>query len=31
MTSVVYAIRPNDPMTFFVVAILVAGISILAA
>ena len=31
MTSMVYAIRPNDPMTFLAVAILVAGISILAA
>jgi putative ABC transport system permease protein len=31
MTSMVYAIRPNDPVTFLIVAILVGAISILAA
>ncbi len=31
MTSMVYAIRPNDPLTFFIVAILVGAISIVAA
>jgi len=31
MTSMVYAIRPNDPPTFLLVAVLVAGLSILAA
>jgi len=31
MTSMVYAIRPNDPATFIVVAFGVAVISILAA
>lgn len=31
MTSMVYAIRPNDPLTFLLVAILVGAISILAA
>ena len=31
MTSMVYAIDPNDPATFLVVALSVAAISILAA
>jgi hypothetical protein len=31
MTSMVYAIRPNDPLIFLMVAILVGAISILAA
>jgi putative ABC transport system permease protein len=31
MTSMVDAIRPNDPVTFLIVAILVGAISILAA
>lgn len=31
LTSSMYGIRPNDPLTFVVVAALVAGISILAA
>ena len=31
MTSMVYAIRPNDPLTFLIVAILVGAISIVAA
>ena len=31
MTSMVYAIRPNDPLTFLIVAILVGAISIVAS
>jgi predicted lysophospholipase L1 biosynthesis ABC-type transport system permease subunit len=31
MTSMVYAIRPNDPATFLIVAFTVAAISVLAA
>jgi ABC-type antimicrobial peptide transport system permease subunit len=31
MTSMVYAIQPNDPATFVIVALLVAAISMLAA